>query len=40
MWTLISFKLYDLLVARRGWSLDAYEAWLARSLYAAVVEPG
>ena len=40
VWTLISFELYDLLVARRGWSLDTYQDWLARSLYAAVVETG
>jgi hypothetical protein len=40
VWTLISFELYDLLVARRGWSLDTYEDWLARALYAAVVDSG
>jgi len=32
VWALISPELYDLLVARRGWSLDDYQDWLTRSL--------
>ena len=38
VWTLTSPELYDLLVTRRGWSLDAYQTWLADSLKALVVE--
>lgn len=40
VWSLLSPELYDLLVRRRGWSLDAYQDWLARSLFEALVEPG
>lgn len=40
VWTLTSPELYDLLVTRRGWSLDAYQDWLGRSLFEAVVESG
>jgi hypothetical protein len=37
VWTLISPEVYDLLVARRGWSLAAYQAWLARALADALL---
>lgn len=40
VWSLISPELYDLLVARRGWTLDAYQDWLATSLLEALVESG
>lgn len=40
VWTLISPELYDLLVTRRSWSLDAYQDWLARALLEALVESG
>jgi AcrR family transcriptional regulator len=40
VWTLISPELYDLLVTRRGWSLDAYQDWLARALFEELVESG
>lgn len=31
LWTFNSPELYDLLVLRRGWTAERYEAWLARS---------
>jgi AcrR family transcriptional regulator len=37
VWALISPDLYDLMITRRGWSLDAWQDWLARSL-ASIVE--
>jgi AcrR family transcriptional regulator len=37
VWALLSFELYDLLVSRRGWSLDAYRDWLAHSLISALL---
>ncbi|MFZ2240695.1 MAG: TetR/AcrR family transcriptional regulator [Gordonia amarae] len=36
IWTLNSPEVYQLLVTERGWSLDAYEQWLAESLIAAL----
>ncbi|MEV4351327.1 TetR/AcrR family transcriptional regulator [Actinoplanes sp. NPDC049596] len=36
VWTLISPELYELLVSDRGWSLDAYEQWLAQSFIDAL----
>ncbi|HEY6747952.1 MAG TPA: helix-turn-helix domain-containing protein [Mycobacteriales bacterium] len=39
VWALISPDLYDLFITRRGWSLDAYQDWLAQSL-ASIVESG
>jgi AcrR family transcriptional regulator len=32
VWTFISWEVHQLLVARRGWSSDDYERWLAESL--------
>ena len=40
VWALISPELYDLLVDRRGWSLDDYETWLAQSLGSALLVDG
>jgi AcrR family transcriptional regulator len=37
VWALLSFELYDLLVSRRSWSLDAYRDWLAHSLTSALL---
>src|SRR5690348_16435266 len=37
VWALISPEVYVLLVHRRGWSLDAYEEWLAGALDAALL---
>ncbi|XVV11145.1 TetR/AcrR family transcriptional regulator [Actinoplanes sp. CA-131856] len=37
VWTLISPEVYELLVNDRGWSLDEYEQWLARSLTDALL---
>ena len=39
VWALVSPDLYDLMITRRGWSLDAYQDWLAGSL-ASIVESG
>lgn len=36
IWTLIAPEVYELLVGDRGWSLDEYEQWLARSFIDAV----
>lgn len=32
IWALISPEMYDLLVTNRGWSPDAYQAWLTQAL--------
>lgn len=37
VWTLTAPEVYDRLVMRCGWTEDAYEAWLARQLQAAVL---
>ncbi len=37
LWTYISVELYELLVLNRGWSVDRYAAWLARSLVAELL---
>ena len=39
LWTAISVEVYDLLVLQRGWSLDRYTGWLARTLVASLVTP-
>jgi hypothetical protein len=31
LWTLIGWEVYELLVIERGWSLDDWEAWVAKS---------
>ena len=36
VWTCISIEVYDLLVLQRGWSLDDYARWLARTLAASI----
>ncbi|MBL7255871.1 TetR/AcrR family transcriptional regulator [Paractinoplanes lichenicola] len=36
VWTLISPEVYELLVGDRGWTLDQYEQWLARSFIDAL----
>ena len=35
-----SRDVYRMLVVEGGWTADAYEAWLARTLVEALVEPG
>lgn len=37
LWALISPELWALLVQRRGWSHDHYEAWLAESITTALL---
>jgi AcrR family transcriptional regulator len=32
VWTICSLAVYDLLVLERGWTMERYEAWLARAL--------
>lgn len=39
LWTCVSVEVWDLLVHRRGWSPEAYAAWLARTLAASLVGP-
>jgi hypothetical protein len=36
VWVLTAPEVYDRLVARRGWSANAYESWLAVQLTAAL----
>lgn len=38
LWTLTSREFYRLLVRERGWTADAYEAWLTDMLVAALLE--
>jgi AcrR family transcriptional regulator len=38
LWTYISVELYELLVLNRGWTVDRYTAWLARTLISALCE--
>lgn len=37
LWTYIAVELYELLVLGRGWSLDRYAEWTARSLTNALI---
>jgi len=37
LWTLNNPDLYLTLVGRAGWTEDAFEAWLARSMQTALV---
>ncbi len=37
LWTYNSAELYELLVMRRGWSLERYSAWIADALVAALL---
>lgn len=39
LWTLNSPELYVLLVTRRGWTVDAYRRWLARTWSATLLVP-
>ncbi|HEU4673505.1 MAG TPA: helix-turn-helix domain-containing protein [Candidatus Limnocylindrales bacterium] len=39
VWTLCSLAVRDLLVQERGWSDARYEAWLARTLIAQLIDP-
>jgi AcrR family transcriptional regulator len=38
LWTLTSREFYRLLVRERGWTSDAYEAWVSEMLVAALLE--
>ncbi len=38
MWTFSSPELYDLLVQRSGWDLEAYGAFVADGLIAALLD--
>ncbi|MBQ9916876.1 MAG: TetR family transcriptional regulator [Microbacterium sp.] len=38
-WTIASPETYDLLVRRRGYSLDEFREWLSRTLRAALLPP-
>jgi AcrR family transcriptional regulator len=40
MWMYTSRDIYRMLVVEGGWSGDRYEAWLAKTLVAALVEAG
>lgn len=39
IWMLISIEVWSLLVEQRGWSHDAYAAWVGRALADAVLAP-
>jgi AcrR family transcriptional regulator len=39
LWALTAPELADRFIRRRGWSLDRYEAWLARAMTDALVGP-
>lgn len=39
LWTYTSVQLYDLLVGRRGWSLQQYERFVREALVAALLAP-
>jgi hypothetical protein len=39
LWSLTSPELADRFTRRRGWSLDRYEQWLARTMADALVGP-
>jgi AcrR family transcriptional regulator len=39
LWTLTAPELADRLTRRRGWSMDRYEQWLARTMADAVLGP-
>jgi hypothetical protein len=36
-WAITSLKSYDLLVRRRGYTLDEFESWTRRTLRAALL---
>lgn len=36
LWTFINVGFYEMLVLERGWSLERYEAWMARQIIAAL----
>jgi AcrR family transcriptional regulator len=36
LWTYIAVEIYELLVLRRGWTLERYADWLARAVFAAL----
>lgn len=38
LWTYISVEVYELLVLNRGWPLDRYTTWLARTLVSALCD--
>jgi AcrR family transcriptional regulator len=40
VWTLTAPEVYDRFVRRRGWSHEAYAAWLADAVVAACTRPG
>ncbi|HET9757265.1 MAG TPA: helix-turn-helix domain-containing protein [Candidatus Limnocylindrales bacterium] len=37
LWSLTSIAVFDMLVTRRGWSVERYEAWLAEALTCALL---
>jgi AcrR family transcriptional regulator len=39
LWTLTSREVYRLLVGEGGWTADAYQDWLSRTLVEALVDP-
>jgi AcrR family transcriptional regulator len=40
LWTLTAPEVTDRFIRRRGWTLDRYERWLARTMADALVGPG
>ena len=39
IWTLNSLEVWDLLVTQRGWTPEAYSAWVARAMADSVLAP-
>jgi AcrR family transcriptional regulator len=39
IWTLNSLEVWDLLVIQRGWTPDAYSAWVGQAMADAVLDP-
>ena len=39
LWTYTAVELYELLVLKRGWSVDRYAEWLVQAIIAALVRP-
>jgi AcrR family transcriptional regulator len=39
LWTYTAVELYELLVLKRGWSVDRYAEWLGRAIVGALIQP-
>jgi AcrR family transcriptional regulator len=39
LWTYTAVELYELLVLKRGWSVDCYPEWLGQAIIGALIQP-